>query len=109
MRVTATPAAEDLIRRVATGDREGLVLVLGTGCCDSTAPFLYDRYEPGADAVVVGEVAGVRVLAHRWLADLYAGTDGLEVDAEDGVVTDSFSLESEHGCRLTLRMAGRKG
>lgn len=80
------------------------MLVLGTGCCDSTAPFLYDRYEPGRDAIPVGEVAGVPVLAHRWLADLYGDADGLEVDVEKGVVSDSFSLESEHGCRLTLRV-----
>lgn len=107
MRVTATGAAEAAVRRVAAEDRGDLVLVLGTGCCDSTAPFLYDRYEPGPDAVDVGEVAGVQVLAHRWLADLYADAEALEIDVAEDVVSDSFSLESEHGCRLTLRVAGK--
>ena len=78
------------------------MIVLGTGCCDSTAPFLYDRYYPGPDVVEVGRVTGVPVFAHRWLADLYE--DGLQVDVDKGVVNDSFSLESQFDCRLTLRV-----
>lgn len=57
MRVTATPRAEAVIRKVADSGREDLVLVLGTGCCDSTAPSLYDRYYPGPDVMRVGEAA----------------------------------------------------
>ena len=82
-------------------------MVLGTGCCDSTAPFLYDRYYAGPDAVRVGEVAGVPVFAHRWLADLYAEDDALEVDVDEHVVNDSLSLESEYDCRFTLRVTAR--
>jgi hypothetical protein len=103
MRVRATTGAEEAVRAVVESGREDLVLVLGTGCCDSTAPFLYDRYYPGPDVVEVGRVAGVAVLAHRWLADLYAEGDGLELDAHRDAVSDSFSLETELGCRLTLR------
>ena len=105
VKVEATPAAEAVVRKVAESGRDELVLVLGTGCCDSTAPFLYDRYYPGPDAVRVGEIAGVPILAHAWLAKLYAEGDGLVVDADDGVLSDSFSLESELGCRFTLRVA----
>jgi uncharacterized protein (DUF779 family) len=100
--VRATPRAEATVRKVAEGGREDLVIVLGTGCCDSTAPFLYDRYYPGSDVVEVGRVAGVPVFAHRWLADLYE--DVLQVDVDEGVVNDSFSLESQFDCRLTLRV-----
>jgi uncharacterized protein (DUF779 family) len=105
VKVEATPQAEAVVRKVAEAGRQDLVMVLGTGCCDSTAPFLYDRYYAGPDAVEVGRVAEVPVFAHRWLADLYRDSDGLEVDVDDGVLSDSFSLESEHGCRLTLRVA----
>jgi uncharacterized protein (DUF779 family) len=107
MHVTATEAARKTVARVAGEGRRDLVLVLGTGCCDSTAPFLYDRYDPGPDAVALGTVAGVPIYAHRWLADLYGDADALRVDVEEDVVSDSFSLESEHGCRLILRVAGR--
>ena len=104
MRVRTTAGAEEAVRAVADTGREDLVLVLGTGCCDSTAPFLYDRYYPGPDVVEVGRVGGVPVLAHRWLAELYAEGDGLELDVDEDPVADSFSLETEHGRRFTLRV-----
>jgi uncharacterized protein (DUF779 family) len=104
MRVTATAQAEAVVRKVAESGREQLVMVLGTGCCDSTAPFLYDRYYAGPDVEEVGHVAGVPVLAHRWLADLYAG-GALEVDVDEASPNDSFSLESDFDCRFTLRVA----
>jgi uncharacterized protein (DUF779 family) len=103
--VRATPQAQAVVRKVAASGRKNLVMVLGTGCCDSTAPFLYDRYYSGPNAVEVGEIAGVPVIAHRWLADLYSEGDGLEVDVDEGVPNDSFSLESEYACRFTLRIA----
>jgi uncharacterized protein (DUF779 family) len=106
--VEATPEAESTVRRVAAEGRDHLLVVLGTGCCDSTAPFLYDRFYPGPDVVQVGRVADVPVLAHRWLATLYQG-EVLVVDVDQGVVNDSFSLESEYDCRFTLRLVGRDG
>jgi uncharacterized protein (DUF779 family) len=82
-------------------------MVLGTGCCDSTAPFLYDRYYPGPDVVEVGSVAHVPILAHRWMADLYADAEGLEIDVDEDFPNDSFSLESEYDARFTLRIRPR--
>lgn len=84
--------------------RSNLVMVLGTGCCDSTAPYLYDNYLPEPDARAVGELEGVPILAPGWLADLYSGDSTLVVDVDEGVVNDSFSLESEYDCRFTLRV-----
>jgi uncharacterized protein len=104
MKVTATADAEAVVRWVADAGREQLVMILGTGCCDSTAPFLYDRYYPGSDVEEVGRIAGIPVFAHRWLADLYRG-DALEVDVDEGSPNDSFSLESDFDCRFTLRVA----
>jgi uncharacterized protein (DUF779 family) len=102
MRVSTTPRAETVVARVAGQGRSDLVMVLGTGCCDSTAPFLYDRYYPGSDVVEVGRVSDVPVYAHRWLADLYEG-DELVLDVDERVPNDSFSLESDYDCRFTLR------
>jgi len=102
MIIQATAGAEEVVRRVQAEGREELVMVLGTGCCDSTAPYLYDRYYPGADVVRVGLVAGVPVLAHEWLANLYREGD-LVLDVDREVPNDSFSLESEYDCRFTLR------
>jgi uncharacterized protein (DUF779 family) len=104
MRITSTPRAEEIIGRVARQGRSDLVVVLGTGCCDSTAPFLYDRYYPGSDVIEVGRVSDVPVFAHTWLANLYREGE-LVLDADEEVPNDSFSLESDLDCRLTLRTA----
>lgn len=106
MRVSASAEAETAVRRVAEGGRDDLVMVLGTGCCDSTAPFLYDRYYPGADVEEVGTISGVPVLAQGWLARLY-GDGELEIDVDQCVPNDSLSLESEYDCRFVLRIAER--
>ena len=105
MQVTTTPRAEAVVARIADQGRPELVVVLGTGCCDSTAPFLYDRYYPGSDVIEVGRVSDVPVLAHAWLADLYREGE-LILDVDEGVPNDSFSLESDLDCRLTLRTDG---
>jgi uncharacterized protein (DUF779 family) len=100
--VRATARAEATVERVKGEGRTDLVMVLGTGCCDSTAPFLYDHYYPGPDVVRAGQVVGVPVFAHEWLARLY-GEGELVVDVDEGLPNDSFSLESEFDCRFTLR------
>jgi uncharacterized protein len=103
MIVTGTPAAGRVVER-ARGDRRGeLVFTIGTGCCESTAPFLYEDFWPGPDAEVVGEVAGVPVFAPAYLRDLYPAGDGLVIDVEDGLMAESMSIETEYGCRFVLR------
>lgn len=103
MRLQPTSKAAEVVRRVQAGGRENLVMVLGTGCCDSTAPYLYDNYLPEPDSAQVGEVEGIRILAPGWLAELYAGDATLTLDVDEDVLNDSFSLESEYDCRFTLR------
>lgn len=107
MRITASESAVRMVRRVRDEGRENLIIVLGTGCCDSTAPFLYDNYLPEPDSVPVGQVDGVEVLAPGWLAKLYGEGDELIVDVDEQVVNDSFSLESEFDARFTLRVPER--
>ena len=107
MNVTVTGAAEATVRRVRDQGRENLIMVLGTGCCDSTSPFLYDNYLPEPDSQPVGVIDGVQILAPKWLAELYPGDEGLVVDVDPGVLNDSFSLESEYDCRFTLRVPER--
>ena len=103
MRVTGTPAAARVVER-ARRDRPGkLVFTIGTGCCESTAPFLYEDFWPGPDAERVGEVAGVDVFAPEYLRALYPGGDGVVIDVDDGLMAESMSIETEYGCRFVLR------
>jgi len=106
MKVELTTAAESIVARVREEGRENLVMVLSNGCCDSTAPFLYDNYLPEPDSEKVGDAGDVSILAPAWLAKLYPGEELLTVDVEQGVLEDSFSLETEFDCRFVLRAPG---
>jgi len=103
MRIAATEQAAETVRLVLAAGRTDLVMVLSNGCCDATAPYLYDHYVPDPETVDVGEIGGVHVLAPRWLARMYDDDHELMVDVETGVVDDSFSLETEHERRFVLR------
>jgi uncharacterized protein len=102
MRVTGTDAAARIVER-SRRDRPGeLVFTIGTGCCESTAPFLYEDFWPGPDSERVGEVAGVGVYAPAYLRALYPGDDGVVIDVEE-LMAESMSIETEYGCRFILR------
>ncbi len=105
MKVTGTEAAERVVAR-ARQDRSGaLVFTIGTGCCESTAPFLYEDFWPGPDQERVGDVGGVPVYAPQYLRALYPDGDGVVIDVEE-IMAESLSIETEYGCRFTLREPG---
>jgi uncharacterized protein (DUF779 family) len=103
LRVTGTAAAARIVERASRDRRGSLVFTIGTGCCESTAPFLYEDFWPGPDSEGVGEIAGVVVYASGYLRALYPGDEGVTVDVEDGSMAESMSIETEYGCRFILR------
>jgi uncharacterized protein (DUF779 family) len=99
--VQVTAAARQVLDRVRA-DREGeLALVIGNGCCDSTAPYLFADYLPGPNEHRVGAIDGVPVFIDD---SIRASFDGAEVvvDARDDPQPDSFSCEAEIGYRFVL-------
>jgi uncharacterized protein (DUF779 family) len=102
IKVVLTPAAEDVMRRVKElhAGRE-LSLVIGNGCCDSTAPFLFADYLAGPMERLVGEVNGVPVYVEALVAASFAGRE-VVVHASDDPQPDSFSCEAELGFRFSL-------
>ena len=102
MRVTGTGAAARIVERARRDRRGELVFTIGTGCCESTAPFLYEDFWPGPDHEPVGEVAGVTVFAPEYLRALYPGADGVIIDVEE-LTAESMSIETEYGFRFILR------
>ncbi len=103
MLVTGTPEAAAVVERAARDRRGTLTITLGTGCCESTAPFLYEDFWVGPDQEQVGEVAGVPVFAPEHLRRNYLDEDGMVIDVAKGVLLESFSIETEYGLRLVLR------
>src|SRR3954454_6415566 len=106
MRVTGTEAAARAIDHVRSRRSGVLTITIGTGCCESTAPFLYEDFWPGPDQEEVGEVAGVKVYAPAYLRANYPDDDGVTIDVVRGVLAESLSIETEDECRLVLRAAG---
>jgi uncharacterized protein (DUF779 family) len=102
MRVTGTDAAARIVERSRRDRRGALVFTIGTGCCESTAPFLYEDFWPGPDSEPVGEVAGVAVYAPAYLRALSPGEDGVTIDVEE-LMAESMSIETEYGYRFVLR------
>lgn len=101
--MTGTAAAARIVERAKRDRRGALVFTIGTGCCESTAPFLYEDFWPGPDSERVGEVGDVPVYAPEYLRALYPGDDSVVVDVEDGLMAESMSIETEYGCRFVLR------
>jgi uncharacterized protein (DUF779 family) len=102
LRVTGSDAAARIVERAMRDRRGALVFTIGTGCCESTAPFLYEDFWPGPDSEQVGEIAGVPVFAPEYLRALYPGDDGVTIDVVDDLA-ESMSIETEYGCRFILR------
>src|SRR5918992_4789739 len=92
--VVLTPAAREALDRARSARGRDLTFVIGNGCCDSTAPFLFAAYVGGPGERRVGEVAGVPVLLDATLVDLFNGYE-VVIDATADPGGDSFSCETE--------------
>jgi uncharacterized protein (DUF779 family) len=106
MRVSATERAAAIVDQVRATRHGALTITIGTGCCESTAPFLYEDFWPGPDQEIVGEVAGVPVYAPAYLRAGYPGDDGVVIDVLEDQPAESLSIETALDCRLILRGFG---
>jgi uncharacterized protein (DUF779 family) len=105
MWVSATERAIAIVERVKQVRSGSLTITIGTGCCESTAPFLYEDFWPGPDQEIIGEVAGVSVFAPEYLRTNY-DDEGLVIDVLENQPAESMSIETEFDCRLILRGLG---
>jgi uncharacterized protein (DUF779 family) len=101
MKVVLTESARNVVERVRERSSGPLSLVIGNGCCDGTAPYLFESYFAGPNERHVADVGGVEVLLDSALLELFDGRE-IVVDAERVACADSFSAESELGMRFTL-------
>jgi len=105
MKVTASARAAEIVAEMARRRSGTLTVTLGTGCCESTAPFLYEDFWPGPDQEPVGEVEGVVIYAPEYLRRLYPDDQGARLEVVDEM-GESLSVETELGVRLALRGTG---
>lgn len=100
-RVVLTDAARDVLRRVKRERAGSLSLVIGNGCCDSTAPFMFADYMAGPTERLVCRIEDVDVYVDELVARTFDGTE-VVVDAAPDPQPDSFSCEAELGYRFKL-------
>jgi uncharacterized protein (DUF779 family) len=102
IKVVLTPTAAGVMRRVKElQDGRALSLVIGNGCCDSTAPFVFADYLAGPTELLVGHAEGVPVYVDEQVAASFAGRE-VVIDAGEDPQPDSFSCEAELGFRFSL-------
>jgi uncharacterized protein len=100
-RVVMTTRAAAVVDRVSKERGGALALVIGNGCCDATAPFLFADYLPGPTERLVCEAEGLPVFVDEAIFPSFEGRE-IVIDASDDPQPDSFSCESELGCRFRL-------
>jgi uncharacterized protein (DUF779 family) len=101
VRVVLTAAAREALDRTRSARGPDLTFVIGNGCCDSTAPFLFASYVGGPGEQRLGDVEGVPVLLDASLVDLFGGYE-VVIDAGPDPGGDSFSCETELGVRFSM-------
>lgn len=101
IRVVLTDAAAAVVADVRAARGGELALVIGNGCCDSTAPFLFEDYLGGPNEREVGVHDGVRVLVDDAVARSFEGRE-VVIDVAGDPQPDSFSCEAELGYRFVL-------
>jgi hypothetical protein len=79
-----------------------LVILVGGGCCENTAPILMKNFRVGQSDRLLGEIVGIKVYAAAEMYPLISATPSI-IDVTDGRGGGSFSLEIPRGVRLTLR------
>ena len=95
-------SAADVIREVRS-DRSGtLTITIDGGCCEGTAPHLYENYIVPAGCIEIGRFDGIPVYVPGALGEQYADAR-VTIDVVDDPVSDAMSLETSLGKRLVLR------
>jgi uncharacterized protein (DUF779 family) len=100
--LTVTDRAADILRKVRA-DRSGVLTIsIDGGCCEGTAPHLYEDYLLPYGAFEIGRAEGIPVYVPAHLRDQWVDARiTLDLVGEDS--SDAMSLETEHGVRLVLR------
>ena len=99
--IRITPRAAEVVARVRAERRGTLSFTIDGGCCEGTAPHLFeDAVLAGVEAI--GEAAGVPVYLQAAMTKLYADAD-VTIDVVDEPLSDAMSLETEYGLRFVLR------
>ena len=94
-------AAAAVIRQVRQSRGGALTITIDGGCCEGTAPHLYENYVVPAAAVEIGRVEEIPVYIPGALSAQYASAR-VTIDVIDDSLSDALSLETVLGKRLVM-------
>ena len=100
--VRITPRAAAVVARVRRERTGPLTFTIDGGCCEGTAPHLFEHAVLTSAAEQVGEVEGVPVYLQPAMVPLYADAE-VTIDVIEEPISDALSLETEYGLRFVLR------
>lgn len=99
--IRITPKAAEVVARVRAERRGTLTFTIDGGCCEGTAPHLFeDAVLAGAE--LVGEVVGVPVYLQAAMVRPFAAA-AVTIDVVEDPLSDAMSLETGYGLRFVLR------
>jgi len=99
-----TPRAAEVLARVRSERSGVLTFTIDGGCCEGTAPHLFENKVLPSSAHRAGEVDGVAVYLQPAMVELYKDAE-MTIDVIDEPLSDAMSLETEYGLRFVLRQA----
>ncbi len=100
--VHITPRAAEVVLRVRNERSGPLTFTIDGGCCEGTAPHLFEHAVLTSGAEKVAEVEGVPVYLQPAMIPLYVDAE-VTIDVVDEPTSDALSLETEYGLRFVLR------
>jgi len=100
--VTVTSRAAEVLRRIRSERGGVLTITIDGGCCEGTAPHLYEDYVVPYGSHAIGEAEGVEILVPPSFKEQYENA-AITLDLIDQPLSDVLSIETEHGVRLVMR------
>lgn len=94
--------AAEVLARVRAGRSGALTFTIDGGCCEGTAPHLYEDAVITSAAEQAGEVEGIPVYLQSAMIEPFRNAD-VTIDVIDEPLSEAMSLETEHGVRFVLR------
>lgn len=100
--IRITPRASEVLGRVRSGRSGRLSFTIDGGCCEGTAPHLFEDAVITSAAEKAGEVEGIPVYLQSAMIEPYRRAE-VTIDVVDEPLSESMSLETELGVRFVLR------
>lgn len=101
-KISVSPQAVEVIERVRSLRSGPLSFAIDGGCCEGTAPHLFDHYVVPPGQQPVATVADVPVYMTAAMCEIYQDAE-VTIDVRDDEMSEAMSLECEFGLRFVLR------